>query len=56
MRDAERNAVVGFHLEGQSGELYVPGAKKNSVEVPVPQFKIISLAGQMVHTGQFEFR
>jgi len=56
IRDADRNAVVGFHLEGQSGELYVPGAKKNGVEVPVPQFKIISFAGQTVHTGQFEFR
>jgi hypothetical protein len=56
MRDAERNAVVGFHLEGQSGELYVPGAKKNSAEVPVPQFKIVAVTGQTVHSGQFEFR
>jgi hypothetical protein len=56
MKDAGRNALVGFHLEGQAGELYVPGAKKNSVEVPKPQFKIISVAGQTVHTGQFEFR
>ncbi len=56
MKDAGRNALVGFHLEGQAGELYVPGAKKNGVEVPVPQFKIISFAGQTVHSGQFEFR
>ena len=56
MKDAKKNAAVGFHLEGQAGELYVPGAKKNGVEVPVPQFKIISVAGQTVHTGQFEFR
>jgi hypothetical protein len=56
MKNADRNAVVGFHLEGRAGELYVPGAKTNGVEVPVPQFKIISLAGQTVHTGQFEFR
>ena len=56
IRDAGRNALVGFHLEGQSGELYVPGAKKNGVEVPVPQFQIISVAGQTVHSGQFEFR
>jgi hypothetical protein len=56
MKDTDRNALVGFHLEGQSGELYVPGAKKNGVEVPVPQFKIISFAGQTVHSGQFEFR
>jgi len=56
MEDGDRNALVGFHLEGQAGELYVPGAKKNGVEVPKPQFKIISLAGQTVHSGQFEFR
>ena len=56
MKDADRNALVGFHLEGQAGELYVPGAKKNGIEVPVPQFKIVSLAGQTVHSGQFEFR
>ena len=56
MKDRDRNAVVGFHLEGQSGELYVPGARKNSVEVPVPQFKIVAVSGRTVHTGQFEFR
>jgi hypothetical protein len=56
MKEADRNALVGFHLEGQAGELYVPGAKKNGVEVPVPQFKIISVTGQTVHSGQFEFR
>jgi hypothetical protein len=56
MNDAGSNALVGFDLEGQAGELYVPGAKKNNVEVPVPQFKIISVAGQTVHTGQFAFR
>ena len=56
MKDTGRNALVGFHLEGQAGELYVPGAKKNSVEVPEPEFKIIAASGQTVHSGQFEFR
>lgn len=56
IKGGDRNALVGFHLEGQAGELYSPGAKKNGVEVPVPQFKIISVAGQTVHSGQFEFR
>jgi len=56
MRAIGRNASIGFHLEGQAGELYVPGAKKNGVEVPEPQFKIIDIAGQTVHSGQFEFR
>ena len=56
MKDTGRNALVGFHLEGRAGELYVPGAKKNNVEVPEPQFKIISIAGQTVHSGRFAFR
>ncbi|OHB62148.1 MAG: hypothetical protein A2168_00910 [Planctomycetes bacterium RBG_13_50_24] len=56
MKDSGQNALVGFYLEGQAGELYVPGAKKNSVEVPEPQFKIIAASGQTVYSGQFEFR
>jgi hypothetical protein len=56
MKDTGRNALVGFHLEGQAGELYVPGARKNGVEVPEPEFKIIAASGQTVHSGQFEFR
>ena len=56
MNDRGRNAVVGFHIEGQAGELYVPGARKNGVTVPEPQFKIIAASGKIVHSGQFEFR
>ena len=56
MKDRGRNSLVGFHLEGQAGELYVPGARKNGVTVPEPQFRIIAASGQTVHSGQFEFR
>ena len=56
MKDTGRNALVGFHLEGQAGELYVPGARKNGATVPEPQFKIIAASGQTIHAGQFEFR
>ncbi len=56
MKDTDRNALVGFHLEGQAGELYVPGASKNGKPVPVPQFKIVAVSGRTVHSGQFEFR
>ena len=50
-----RDAWVKFYLEGRSGELYVPGAKKNGKEVPEPQFQIISETGQTVHSAQFGF-
>ena len=49
------NAVIAFYLEGRSGELYVPGAKKNGRDVPKPQFQLVSATGQTVHSGQFEF-
>ncbi len=50
-----KNAVIAFYLEGQAGELYVPGAKKNGRDIPKPQFQLISATGQTVHSGQFEF-
>jgi len=50
-----RDARIAFYLEGQAGELYVPGAKKNGKEVPKPQFQLVSATGQTVHSGQFEF-
>ncbi|MHC4434274.1 MAG: hypothetical protein ACYTBS_20715, partial [Planctomycetota bacterium] len=55
MEEHGRDAWVKFYLEGRSGELYVPGAKKNGKEVPEPQFQIISETGQTVHSAQFGF-
>jgi hypothetical protein len=49
------NALVRFYLEGQAGELYVPGPKKNGKDIPEPQFQIISPTGQTLYSGQFEF-
>jgi len=46
---------IRFYLEGQAGELYVPGAKKNEKDVPEPQFQIIGETGQTLYSGQFEF-
>ena len=46
---------IRFYLEGQAGELYVPGAKKNKKDVPEPQFQIISPTGQTLYSGEFEF-
>ena len=50
-----RDALVKYYLQGRAGELYVPGAKKNGKEVPEPQFQIIALDGQTVHSAQFGF-
>ena len=50
-----QKALVRYYLEGQSGELYVPGVKKNEKEVIEPQFKIIAAGGQTVHSAQFGF-
>jgi len=50
-----RDARIAFYLEGQAGELYVPGAKKNGKDIPKPQFQLVSATGQTVHSGQFEF-
>lgn len=49
------DTVVSFYLEGQAGELYVPGVKKNGEDVPEPQFQIIGETGQTLYSGQFEF-
>jgi len=56
MKKHGTDALVRYYLEGRSGELYVPGVKKNEKEVPKPQFKIIAAGGLTVHSGQFEFR
>jgi hypothetical protein len=55
MKKNRKDAWVRFYLQGQAGELYVPGAKKNGEEVPEPQFQIISATGQRLYSGQFEF-
>jgi hypothetical protein len=55
MEKRSGDSLVSFYLEGRAGELYVPGAKKNGKDIPVPQFQIISAIGQTIHSGQFEF-
>ena len=49
------DAVVRFYLQGQAGELYVPGAKKNGKDIPEPQFQIKSVTGETLYSGEFEF-
>ncbi len=55
MKKSGQDAQIRYYLEGRSGELYVPGAKKNGKEVPDPQFQIIAAGGKTVHSAQFGF-
>jgi len=55
MERSGENALVGFHLEGQAGELYIPGATRNGKMVPEPQFKIINSSEQVVGSGRFKY-
>jgi len=56
MENRQGNVIVGFDLKGRGGERYVPGATRNGIEVPEPQFKIIDSSGKVAKSGQFEFR
>jgi hypothetical protein len=56
MDSRQGSVIVGYDLEGQAGELYVPGATKNGQEVPKSQFKIIDSYGKVADSGQFEFQ
>jgi len=55
MERSGENALVGFYLEGQAGELYIPGGTRNGKTVPEPEFKIINSSEQVVHSGRFKY-
>lgn len=55
MERSGENALVGFYLEGQAGELYIPGATRNGKTVPEPEFKIINSSEQVVGSGRFKY-
>jgi len=55
MERSGENALVGFYLEGQAGELYIPGGTRNGTTVPEPEFKIINGSEQVVHSGRFKY-
>lgn len=42
-------------VEGQAGERYVGGARKNDKWQPPPKFKIVNEAGKILAVGQFEY-
>jgi hypothetical protein len=46
---------IGLIVEGQTGEKYVGGVKKNEQLQPPPRFKIVDKAGKVLTTGAFEY-
>lgn len=47
--------LIGFYLQGQAGELYSPGARKDRTTIPAPKFKVIDEVGKVLSSGQFEY-
>jgi hypothetical protein len=50
-----REVSIGLIVEGQAGEKYVGGVKKNEQLQPPPRFKIVDKAGKVLNTGAFEY-
>lgn len=50
-----REVSIGLIVEGQAGEKYAGGVKKNERWQPPPRFKIVDKAGKVLTTGAFEY-
>ena len=50
-----REVSIALVVEGQAGEKYVGGVKKNERWQPPPRFKIVDKAGKVLTTGAFEY-
>ncbi|MCP4610333.1 MAG: hypothetical protein GY845_16605 [Planctomycetes bacterium] len=48
-------ALIGFSLEGQSGDCYTPGARKGRATAPEPKFEIVDEAGKILESGRFKY-
>ncbi|MHC4740202.1 MAG: hypothetical protein ACYS9Y_14935 [Planctomycetota bacterium] len=46
---------INLVVEGQAGELYVGGVKKNGQWQPSPIFKILDASGKILAVGKFEY-
>jgi len=46
---------ICFDLEGQAGELYSPGARRNDRRISEPGFKIIDESGKALESGRFKY-
>lgn len=55
IRIKRRQASIGLIVEGQAGEKYVGGAKKNGNWQPAPKLKILDETGKQLDADQFKY-
>jgi hypothetical protein len=46
---------IGITVEGQAGEKYIGGAKKNGIREPEPEFQILDKNNRILAAGKFEY-
>lgn len=52
---SDRQFSIGITVEGQAGEKYIGGVKKNGKWEPEPQFKIVDEKARVLARGKFEY-
>ncbi len=50
-----REVSIGLVVEGQAGEKYVGGIRKNGQSLPAPAFNIVNEAGKVLTSGRFKY-
>ena len=55
VRIGRQDVSIGLVVEGQAGEKYAGGAKKNRRWRPPPRFKIVDEAGKTLTNGAFKY-
>ena len=50
-----REVSIGLIVEGQAGEKYAGGVKKNERWQPPPRFKVVDKAGKVLASGVFKY-
>ena len=50
-----RELSIGLIVEGQAGETYAGGVKKNERWQPPPRFKVVDKAGKVLASGVFKY-
>ncbi len=50
-----REVSIGLIVEGQAGEIYAGGVKKNERWQPPPRFKVVDKAGKVLASGVFKY-
>jgi len=54
-RQSSNTVSIGFDLQGQAGELYSPGVKRNGRMVTAPGFTIVDKSGNVLASGRFKY-